>query len=401
MAAGILLAGNGLQGTLIALRAAQEGFDPAMVGLMGTGYFVGFLISCLVTARLIRAVGHIRVFAALAAVAAGSLLLVLLIDPLAWIGLRFVLGFCFAGLFMVIESWLNGAVPNADRARVLSLYRMIDLAVVTGAQFMIPVFGAGGFTLFAIMAMMSCLSLVPVSLGDRSDPAPPEEFRFSLRAIWAISPLACLGCITIGLTNSAFRLIGPLYASEVGMTEAQVALFISAGIVGGAVLQYPLGWFSDRFDRRLVLILATTGAALSGLFLSQFAGTSPLFNYAGIFAFGAFALPLYSLSAAHANDRAKTGQYVLVAAGLSFFFSLGAAVGPVIVAWVMKTYGAPAFFTYTSVVHAGLVLVTLWRMRARGRPLAAGTRRFVSLLRTSPALTRMAQRVTEEIDRKS
>lgn len=401
-AAGILLAGNGLQGTLIALRAAQEGFDPAMVGFMGTGYFVGFLISCLVTARLIRAVGHIRVFAALAAIAAAaSLLLVLLIDPLAWIALRFGLGFCFAGLFMVIESWLNGAVPNKERARVLSLYRMIDLAVVTGAQFMIPFFGVGGFTLFAIMAMMTCLSLVPVSLGDRSNPSPPEEFRFSLRAIWLISPLACLGCITIGLTNSAFRLIGPLYASDVGMTEAAVALFISAGIVGGAVLQYPLGWFSDRFDRRLVLIVSTSGAVIAGLFLSQIAGTSPILNYGGIFAFGAFALPLYSLSAAHANDRAKPGQYVLVAAGLSFFFSLGAAIGPVIVAWVMKTFGVSAFFTYTSVVHASFVVVTLWRMQVRGRPLAASTRRFVTLLRTSPALTRMAQRATEENDRKA
>jgi MFS family permease len=129
----------------------------------------------------------------------------------------------------------------------------------------------------------------------------------------------------------------------------------------------------------------------AGLFLAQAAGTSALLNYAGIFAFGAFALPLYSLSAAHANDRARPGQFVLVAAGLSFFFSLGAAVGPVLAAWVMKTFGVSAFFTYTSVVHASLVVVTLWRMRVRGRPLAARTRRFVTLLRTSPALTRMAQ----------
>jgi MFS family permease len=396
-AAGILLAGNGLQGTLIALRAAHEGFDPALVGLMGTGYFAGFLISCLVTARLIRAVGHIRVFAALAAIASAcSLLLVLLVNPFIWIALRFVLGFCFAGLFMVIESWLNGAVPNAARARVLSLYRMIDLSVVTGAQFLIPTFGVAGFTLFALMAIMTCLSLVPVSLGDRSNPKPPEEFRFSARAIWDISPVACIGCITIGLTNSAFRLMGPLYASNIGMDAGAVALFISAGIVGGAVLQYPLGWFSDRLDRRWVLIVSTTGAVFAGIFLSQVAGVSPPLNYAGIFAFGAFALPLYSLSAAHANDRAKPGQYVLVAAGLSFFFSLGASIGPVLAAWVMKTFGVAAFFTYTSVVHGSFVVATLWRMRARGRPVAAGTRRFVTLLRTSPALTRMAQRSAGE-----
>ena len=215
---------------------------------------------------------------------------------------------------------------------------------------MIPTFGVAGFTLFALMAMMVALSLVPVSLGDRSNPTPPEEIKFSVSAIWAISPVACIGCITIGLTNSAFRLIGPIYAGNIGMDTAAIALFISAGIVGGAVLQYPLGWLSDRLDRRWVLIVSTSGAVAAGLFLSQAAGTSVLMNNAGVFAFGAFALPLYSLSAAHANDRAKPGQYVLVAAGLSFFFSLGASIGPVLAAWVMKTFGVSAFFTYTSVV---------------------------------------------------
>lgn len=392
-AAFILLAGNGLQGTLIALRAAHEGFDPSLVGLMGTGYFGGYIVSCLVTARIIRAVGHIRVFAALAAVAAaGTLMLVLWIEPLVWVVLRFGMGFCFAGLFMVIESWLNAHAASADRARLLSVYRLVDLAAVTGAQFLLPVFGATGFSLFAIMAMMACLSLVPVSLADRSNPKPPEEFKFSLSSIWAISPLACLGCITIGLTNSAFRLIGPLFAADMGLDPAGVALFIAAGIVGGATLQFPLGWLSDRFDRRWVLIGATTGASLAGLFLSYGAGASQALLTAGIFAFGAFSLPLYSLSAAHANDRAKPGQYVIVAAGLTFFFSLGAAVGPVIVAWVMETFGAAAFFTYTSLVHAGLVAITLWRMAARARPQPSPGNRFVALLRTSPAIFKLARR---------
>jgi MFS family permease len=392
-AAFILLAGNGLQGTLIALRAAHEGFDPALVGFMGTGYFAGYIVSCLVTARFIRAVGHIRVFAALAATAAaGTLMLVLWVDPYVWILLRFGMGFCFAGLFMVIESWLNAHAASTDRGRVLSIYRIIDLAAVTGAQFLLPVFGPSGFTLFAIMAMMACLSLVPVSLADRSNPKPPDEFKFSLGSIWAISPLACLGCVTIGLTNSAFRLIGPLFGQIMGLDTAGVALFIAAGIVGGATLQLPLGWLSDRYDRRWVLIAATTGASLAGLFLSQVAGSSQFLLTVGIFFFGAFSLPLYSLSAAHANDRANPGQYVIVAAGLTFFFSLGAAVGPVVVAWVMATFGASAFFAYTSIVHAILVVITLWRMAARSGPSRSPGNRFVTLLRTSPAIFKLARR---------
>ena len=210
IAAGILLGGNGLQGTLIALRGAQEGFSPSTIGLMGTFYFVGFLLGCLAITRIMKAVGHVRAFAALAAIAsAGTLLLVLVIDPIMWSAVRFAGGFCFAGLFTIMESWLNSGVANQDRARVLAFYRIIDISSVTGAQFMIPVFGAGGFAIFAIMSIMITLSLVPVSLGDRSNPAPPEEVKLDLARVWRISPLGCIGCIAVGLTNSAFRTLSP------------------------------------------------------------------------------------------------------------------------------------------------------------------------------------------------
>ncbi|MGB7206122.1 MAG: MFS transporter [Anderseniella sp.] len=393
MAAGILLAGNGLQGTLIALRSAHEGFDASLIGLMGTGYYAGFLVSCLTCTRLIRAVGHIRVFSGLAAIAASSsLTMVLWLDPVVWIFLRFISGFCFAGLFMVIESWLNASVDNQHRASTLSVYRMVDLAAVTGSQFLLPLFGAYGFAIFAIAAIMTCLSLVPISLVDRSSPKPPEEFRFSIKSIWAISPIACFGCITIGLTNSTFRLMGPIYASEIGLDTAGVATFMSAGIIGGAVLQLPLGWMSDRLDRRWVLVIATLGAAASGFLLSYAAGTSHSLAITGIFMFGAFALPLYSLSAAHANDHANPGQYVIVAAGLSFFFSLGAMIGPLMAAQVLKVLGPDYFFTYTSVVHLIFVVVTLWRLSVRATPDMSAKKRYATLLRTSPFMYKLAHR---------
>src|SRR6185436_14592224 len=195
--AGILLGGNGLQGTLIALRGAMEGFQASTIGWTGTFYFMGFLLGCLAISHMMRAVGYVRSFSALAAIAAAStLLLVLVIDPVMWTVIRFATGFCFAGLFTIMESWLNAGASNADRARVLALYRIIDIGTVTGAQFMIPVFGAGGFTIFAIMTMMITLSLVPVSLADRSNPVPPEEVGLDLPRVWRISPLACIGCIS-------------------------------------------------------------------------------------------------------------------------------------------------------------------------------------------------------------
>ncbi len=236
IAAGILLGGNGLQGTLIALRGAQEGFAPTVIGFMGTAYFGGFLLGCISITRMLKAVGHVRSFATLAALAsAGTLLLVLVIDPVMWSAIRFVTGFCFAGLFTVMESWLNSGVSNHDRARVLALYRIIDIGSVTGAQFLIPVFGAGGFTIFAIMSIMITLSLVPVSLGDRSNPTAPEDVKLDLARVWRISPLAAIACIGVGVTNSAFRTLSPVYAEQIGLSVTDVVTFVSVGIIGGAV----------------------------------------------------------------------------------------------------------------------------------------------------------------------
>lgn len=397
IAAAILLAGNGVQGTAIAIRGAQEGFSTSLIGLMGTAYFAGFLLGCLYITRMLNAVGHIRTFAALAALTAvGTTLLVIIVDPWAWLAIRFVVGFCFSGLFTTIESWINSGVRNETRGRVLAVYRIIDIFAVTSAQFMLPLLGAGGFTLFAIMGIMITLSMVPVSLADRSNPTPPADFRFDLKGIWRLSPLACIGCVAIGATNAAFRLIGPLYAEEIGLSINDVAIFMSLGILGGAVLQYPLGALSDRYDRRTVLLGTTFGAVLSGLFLAYLAGNSVALIYLGIFMFGAFALPLYSLSAAHANDHAGSGDYVMVAAGLMFFFSLGATVGPYASSAVVEAFGPSALFTYTSAVHGLLIAATIWRMRARG-PVPDESRDPAAwLLRTSPVFERMARGEPDE-----
>ncbi|WP_269930259.1 MFS transporter [Aminobacter sp. HY435] len=391
--AGILLGGNGLQSTLIALRGAQEGFSPATIGMIGTTYFGGFLLGCIFITRIMKAVGHVRAFAALAAIAAsGTLMLVLVIDPLMWATIRFATGFCFAGLFTVMESWLNSGASNHDRARLLAIYRIIDIGSVTGAQFMIPVFGAGGFTIFAIMSIMITLSLVPVSLGDRSNPTPPSEVKLDLRRAWRISPLGAIGCIFVGITNSAFRTLSPIYADQIGMSVTDVVTFVSVGIIGGAMIQYPLGYLSDLWDRRLVLLVTTLGALLSALALVFFAGNSPIANFVLIFIFGSFAMPLYSLSAAHANDRAEKDEFVLVNAALMLFYSVGAIAGPLIASLFMERYGPHSLFAFSAAVYVLFVAVIVYRMGARS-PVPAGHRgRFFALLRTSPIFARFAGR---------
>lgn len=396
-AAAILLAGNGVQGTMVALRGVEEGFDTLVIGIMGTAYFAGYILACIYSPRLVEAVGHIRVFAALAAIAsAATLALVIVIDPIAWTIIRFVMGFCFSGLFTVIESWINAASDRTDRGRVLSIYRIVDLTAVTGSQYLLPVFDPSGFELFAIVAMFFCLSLVPVSLGDRSRPRAPERFRFDLGTVWRISPLACIGCVTIGMTNTGFRFIGPLYATAMDLDISGIATFMGAGILGGAALQYPLGMISDRFDRRWTLLAATAGAVLAALFLAMTGSGEEIRIYVGIFLFGAFALPLYSLSAAHANDQAQGDQFLLLAAGLTFFFAIGAMAGPPIASYMMDLFGARALFIYMSLVHGAFIVVALWRILVGPAVPRGARKRFVMLLRTSPVIYRLAERSRSE-----
>ena len=398
-AAGILLAGNGLQGTLIAIRGADEGFSTLQIGLIGAAYFLGFMIATLVVSRLLQAVGHIRLFAAMAAIAAsGTLLLVLWIDPLLWFLLRILMGFCFACLFATIDSWINSGVSNEIRGKVLSVYRLVDIACVTGSQFLIPFFGTEGFVIFAIMAIITAISIVPISLADRSNPKRPAQVSFSLKIIWRISPTACIGCIAIGLTSATFRLVGPVYAQAIGMSVASIATFMSAGILGGAVLQYPLGWLSDKYDRRYVLIFSTLGAAAAGFFITAAAGNDHSLNYLGIFMFGAFSLPLYSLSAAHANDHAAKDEFIQIAAGLMFFWSIGAIAGPVLGSTLMEFYGPNVLFYFTSIVHFALALFTLWRMRARQGVPAAKRKKFAMLIRTSPMMMKLTRKSPKEKD---
>ena len=319
-------------------------------------------------------------------------MLALYIDPIMWTLVRFVSGFCFAGLFTVMEAWLNSGVANRDRAQVLAVYRVVDLGAVTGAQFLIPAVGAGGFEIFMVMAIMITLSLVPGSLGDRSNPKPPDDVKLDLKRAWRISPLAALGCIAVGVTNSAFRTMSPVYAEAIGMSVADVATFISASIIGGAVIQYPLGYFSDRFDRRIVLLATTSAALLSALALAFLAGTGAVANFAWVFVFGSFAMPLYSLSAAHANDRAAENEFVLLNAGLMMFYSFGAVFGPFAAANVMEWAGPHALFLFSAAVYVVFIGVILWRMLARGSVPDDERGRFTALLRTSLLFGRLARR---------
>ena len=384
--AGLLLGANGYLLTLIPLRAQHEGFSETLVGMMGSAYFIGYILASIGTPRLIQRSGHIRVFGSFAVIAAiACLALVLIPDQWVWLVGRLATGMAFAGCSMVLESWLNGLAGRGDRARLLSVYRLVDLGMVTGLQFLVPWLGPDTFAVFAVGAMLFCVALLPVSLSTLSSPAPPESTALRLGMVYRLSPVACIGVITIGLTNGAFRTVGPVFAEAIGLTVDQIALFMSLGIAGGAVAQYPLGWLSDRIGRRTVLIGATAGAAIASILL---ANTTGALVFAAIGLFGGFSLPLYSLSVAHANDFAKPGQFLEIAAGLSLFYALGATVGPLVVAMLIEHLGAQSFFIYNATLHTAFIAFVLYRMQRRAAVPRAMRRRFVGLLRTSTELYR-------------
>ncbi|MFK3778548.1 MFS transporter [Agrobacterium sp. NPDC089420] len=390
--AGILIGGNGLQGTYIALRGISEGFSASTIGLISAAYSIGFALGCISVTRLMRRIGHIRTFATMAAVAsAASIAMPLVIHPLFWMLMRFVIGIAVACLFAVIESWINAQVTNSNRARTLSIYRFVDLGSVTLAQYIIPIAGIAGPVVFSLIAMALSLSLVPISLADKSNPAPPKQIPFNLFAVWRISPLAVVGCIAVGLSMAAFRNIGPIYAEQIGLSVTAIATFMSAGIIGGVVLQYPLGVYSDRYDRRIIILATTAGSVVVGLFLAFFAGTDEWSNIIGVFVFGAFALPLYSLSSAHGNDHAKEGEHAMMSAGLLFFWSAGATVGPLLASLLIDQFGPKALFSYTAAIQVVFIGYTLYRLRVReGVPVEDRNWRFRSLLRTSAYFQKLA-----------
>ena len=391
VSAGILLAANGLILTLISLKGRNIGFTDAMIGTLGSAYYGGFFLGCILTPILVIRVGHIRVFAAFAAISALSVFSLLYSNEFfIWLLLRIANGVALCGCAMTIESWLNALTQNENRARVFSVYRVVDLGAVTGGQFLLPIFGIAGFEIFVVTGMLFCLCLVPMCLSREGNPKPPEKTSLNLNLLWKISPVAAAGCLIVGLTNGAFRTVGPIYAQELNLDIDQVALFISLWIIAGAIFQFPLGYASDRVDRRYVLIIATLGAGFACLFLSG--STHAIYIFIGGFLFGGFALPLYSLSAAQAYDNAEPSQFVELAASLTLFFTLGATLGPFIASYIMDKLGPSWFFVYAGVLHITLIIFVFYRITKRKAKSSSERGKFVWLLKSTPILHRLAKR---------
>lgn len=386
VAVSLMQVGNALTNTLVPVRGQLEGFPTALIGLLGTAYFLGFAVGCFLCPLAVRRAGHIRAFAAGAAVAASCLLaLPLLPHPLLWAVLRALMGFCLAGLFMVAESWLNERATSTNRGQLFGIYQVLVYLGATLGQNLLGVRDVAAADLFSLAAIMLTLALVPVAMTASTAPQPIRRARVDLRWLVCISPLAFTGCLLVGAVNGAIWSLAPLYAQSQGLAPNQVGWFMAALITGGAASQWPVGKISDRLDRRwmIVAVALLSSAAGMALVMSYGGGLPMLLMLAALY--GACSLTIYSLCVAHVNDIADPERFIEVASGTLLMYGIGATAGPLIASGLMAARGMAMLFAYAAALHLALALFCVWRLIRLQRPLAAARPTFVvTMPRTAP-----------------
>lgn len=397
VAVALLLAGNGLLATLLALRANASGFSLEVTGLILAFYHLGFILGSLNAGRFITRVGHIRAFAAFAAIASSSALAHALdAQPLTWMVLRLFTGGAMAGLFMVTESWLNEGANGEMRGRLLSAYMIVNLAGMAAGQLLLASGDPLDFELFALAAILASLALVPVALTHALAPELPAPHPMSLRILYANSPLGLIGCIGSGVVMGSFWAMAPVFAADLGYDTQGVARFMFATIAGGILLQYPIGRLSDHVDRRLVIAGTCLAAALAAAALGGFAETGAWLALPLAVLFGGLVYPIYSLAVAHTNDFADQRQFVAVGSALLLTYGCGAAAGPVLAGAVMGQTAAASLFYLIAAVLLAVAVFAVYRTAIRAAPPPEERTAMVILPRTTPVAVELDPRAAPE-----
>ncbi|MEH6709990.1 MAG: MFS transporter [Paraglaciecola polaris] len=358
--AAILLVGHGLQLTLVPLYAISLGWEADLIGYIGSSYFLGFVLGCLTVPRLVARVGHIRVFTVLVALFTSSLLFIGLVDNfMLWLIARCLIGWGIAGIYMVIESWLNDKTSIEHRGSVLSVYTVISLSAICVGQLLVG-FDLGYAGLFMLAAALLVLGIVPVGLTRRAAPHPIPAVSFSFRRLFAVSQVAMVGAFFGGLVTGGFWALGPVIADANQLSAGQVGVFMAVTILGGTALQLPVGRLSDRIDRRYVITGLAVIAVLTSITAIVLDSRNPQVIYVTMFLLGGLSFPLYSLCLAHANDNTDL-SIMEVGSGVLMMNSVGSILGPLIVSFLLG-YTHMALFIVSGVALSILACWTLYRI---------------------------------------
>jgi len=360
-----LLFAGGIHGLILPVRGTAEGFSSFSLGLLGTGWALGYILGCLYTARLVARVGHIRSFSVMASLAAITILLqLLLIDDWSWIALRAVSGFCFAGAAMIVESWLSERAEPQTRGRVFGIYTMVNLVASTGGQLTLTMGDPTGYLFFVLAAIFYALALLPTAMSSTASPQPLVSVRLDVRALWRNSPVAVFAVFMVGVANSSFGTLAAVYGGQIGLAVAAIAVFNALPILLGAAAQIPVGILSDRMDRRKVLIAIALVALAADLAFILLAPESRAMNLALVAVFGAAIFSMYPVIIAHANDNAD-GNYIMISGGLLMVFGLGSIAGPLVAGATMSAVGPTGLFMTIAVAHVLMILQAIWRISRR------------------------------------
>ncbi len=355
-----LMLGNGLQGTLVSWRATYEGFTPSMIGWIMTAYYVGFLGGSILTPMLIKGVGHIRVFAALASMASAAILVqILLISPTSWLLMRLLIGFCFAGTYVIVEGWLNAGSDNKSRGQILSIYMLVSYGGLAAGQFLLKVADPAKYELFLLASILLSFALVPVLISKSQAPEELENENMGIRKLVRIAPAGVASILVSSIAQGSMFGMGAVYGVNAGMDISEIALLMSVFIGVGALAHWPLGWLSDQIDRRLVVVSASSIAVLLCFYLLQIDKSHTwFFLLYGLL--GGMILPIYSIGVAHTNDRLKPEQMTSASGTIVLLYGIGATLGPISIGYILKIYGNSAYFIYLGIISLVTAIIVLY-----------------------------------------
>ncbi len=367
-----LLAGGGMQSVLIPVRGQLEGFSASQIGLIGAGWAIGFTVGCVIVPHLVRRVGHVRTFSALAAMLATVVILNgLVIEAYSWVLLRAISGFCFAGSYMVIESWLNERISDENRGAMFSIYMVISQGAFMFGQYMLVIASPSRETLFMLGAILYSLAVLPTALSKAQSPAPLTQVEFDLKGLFKNSPAAFIGALIAGILAGSFQSFAPVFGVEQGMSSTNIANMMVLVMLGALLFQYPLGKLSDMIDRRYVMVGLSLAGTAVGFMIAQYPvdGAAPQVMFFGLMVLlGGFVYPIYGLVNAHANDHAAPEDFVKISSSLLILYGVGNMIGPLVTGPFMQWAGSGALFQIIGISHLLLAIHMTYRITRREAP---------------------------------
>lgn len=393
----LLMLGNGMHGTLLGVRGEIEGFSTYEMSIVMSAYFVGFLGGSKLAPEMIRRVGHVRVFAALASLISACLIIFpVASNPWVWVAVRVMIGFCFSGVYVTAEGWLNNAATNENRGQALSFYMIVQMIGIIAAQGVLLLADPSGFVLFVIPSVLISISFAPILLSVSPTPAFEQSKNMSITKLWTVSPLGVVGILLLGGMFAAQFGMAAVFGTLIDLTVPQISMFVAAIYVGALLTQFPIGWLSDRMDRRVLIMLVAVVSVVGGLIGAVFVQSFVLL-LASAFLLGGTTNPLYSLILAHTNDFVDTDEMAGTSGTLMFLNGIGAIIGPLAIGWLMNQFGPVAYFGYMIALMVILAAYAAYRMSIRAAPAVEDTGSYAALAPTfSPIALEVAQIASEE-----